>query len=371
MADPVQPESRGVIYGCPLSGFAYTEALYSAARELGMDVREAVWAGRSLLEQLRRGDTIHLHWPSFFYYSPAARWRSFVYLLRFVAIASLLRLRGVRIVWTAHNLYPHDGGKQEWMHRWSRRFLVAVTHRIFAHGPTAAKMVSAEFGVPASRISIIPHGHWVGMYPNTHSPEDARRRLGLPAGPTRVLLFFGQCKPYKGLETLIEAMPAMPADTLLLVAGRFPSREYEAAIKALAQRVAGPRVVIVPGFVDDAELQTFFNAADVVVLPYLEILTSGNAMLSMSFGRPVVAPRLGSLIDVIHSGCGELYDPDDPEGLTSALARAATHRYDSAAIMAHAATFTWEDAALALREAHAGVGAAPPGAARMSLPSER
>ena len=361
--------ATGQIYACPLSGIAYNEALYAAARDLGMDVREAMWAGRWLVPRLKSGDTIHLHWPSFLYYLPSSRWRSLVQLFRFVAIVLLLRARGVRVFWTAHNLYPHDGGKQEWMHRVARRVLVAISERIFAHGPTAARLVSAEFSVPASRLSVIPHGHWVGVYPNTIRPEEARQKLGLP-NAAKLLLFFGQCKPYKGLESLIEALPKLSPDTMLLVAGKFSDAQYEQKIRALAKRVAAERITIVPGFVDDAELQIFFNAADLVALPYLEVLTSGNAMSAMSFGRPVVAPRLGSLIDVVKPGCGVLYDPEDPDGLAAALIRAASMKFDSAAIMAHAAKYTWEDAALALREAHEYAGSASrfPG---VSVPTER
>ncbi|MFX9042583.1 hypothetical protein ABTN45_19050, partial [Acinetobacter baumannii] len=92
-------------------------------RGCGVDVQEGIWAGRWLLRHLGPGDTLHLHWPSYFYYHPSSRWRSLVSLLRFFAISSLLRLRGARIVWTAHNLYPHDGARAEWMHRLARRFL--------------------------------------------------------------------------------------------------------------------------------------------------------------------------------------------------------------------------------------------------------
>src|SRR5262249_23292444 len=74
--------------------------------------------------------------------------------------------------------------------------------------------------------------------------------------------------------------------------------------------------------VRDAEVQVFLNAADLVVLPYRAVLTSGAAMLALSFGRGIVAPRVGCLADLERSGAAILYDPAAPDGLPGALARA-------------------------------------------------
>ena len=62
-----------------------------------------------------------------------------------------------------------------------------------------------------------------------------------------------------------------------------------------------------------------FNSSDVVVLPFREILTSGSTLLAMSFGRPVVVPRMGGLVDVVSNGCGFTYDPELTDGLSIAL----------------------------------------------------
>jgi glycosyltransferase involved in cell wall biosynthesis len=64
------------------------------------------------------------------------------------------------------------------------------------------------------------------------------------------------------------------------------------------------------------------NAADVVVLPYRAVLTSGAAMLAFSFDRGIVAPRLGCLLELERTGAAILYDPDAPDGLAGALERA-------------------------------------------------
>jgi len=353
MAKVTPHHGTGAIYGCPLAGNSYCESLYASVRRLGMDVREACWSGRWLLARLRAGDTLHMHWPSFLYYDPGSRLKSAIGLLRFVTLCLLLRQRGVRIVWTAHNLYPHDGGKNLWMHRFSRWFIVRIADRIFVHGATAAEILRAEFGVDPAAMRVIPHGNWIGAFPNTITRSQARQRLGVSES-THVFLFIGLCKPYKGLDALIEVMAQLAPGATLVIAGKFPSAVYQERLMALAKRVGTDRVMVLPGFVDNADLQVFLNAADTVALPYRDILTSGAAMLALSFGRPVVAPRLGALVDVITEGCGVLYDSRDPAGLPNALRIARTTRFSEARILATAEAYTWEDAAVALAEAHAG-----------------
>jgi glycosyltransferase involved in cell wall biosynthesis len=318
-----------------------------------MDVREAIWSGRWLLRELQARDTLHLHWPSFLYYRPNSRWKSAIGLCRLVVVCLLLRQRGVHIVWTAHNLYPHDGGRREWMHRFSRWFVVRIVDRIFVHGTTAAHIVRAEFGVDPALLQIIPLGNWIGKYANSVTRGEARQRLGVPES-VHLFLFIGLCKPYKGLEALIEATANLDAGAFLIVAGKFPSAAYQATLSAVAERLGTDKVMLRPGFIEDADLQVFLNAADTVVLPYREVLTSGAAMLAMSFGRPVVAPRLGALIDLVNEDCGILYDSADPAGLLGALNAARSKHFNKDRILATAAASTFEDAARALAEAHSG-----------------
>ena len=181
-----------------------------------------------------------------------------------MVVLLLLRARGVRIVWTAHNLYPHDGGKGAAVHRFARWFIVRIAHRIFVHGPSAAAIVRAEFKIDDERLRLIPHGNWIDTYPNTIGRLEARQRLGLPES-AHVFLFIGLCKPYKGLDALIDAMVSLEPGSVLVIAGKFFSATYQAAISAMAERLGPQKVLIRPGFVDYRDLQVFLNAADTVV----------------------------------------------------------------------------------------------------------
>ena len=75
---------------------------------------------------------------------------------------------------------------------------------------------------------------------------------------------------------------------------------------------------------DDAipadDMQIYLNASDVVVLPFLDTLTSGSAILALGFGRPVIAPAVGCLPELLRGhGCGIVYEPHGEHGLLHAL----------------------------------------------------
>jgi glycosyltransferase involved in cell wall biosynthesis len=216
---------------------------------------------------------------------------------------------------------------------------------LLVHGPAAAAQVRKTFPTSARKITLIDHGHWVGYYADTVSRAAAREKLGLSEGDY-VFLFLGLCKPYKNLEGLIAAFRRMPEGAKLVIAGRFQSRAYQAAIEA-ALAGLGRRVVFHPRYVADEELQIYLRACDAVVLPYTEILTSGSAMLALSFGKPVVAPAIGFLKDAVAADCGCLYEPSDADGLRQAMESAMARTFDQAAIIAHAKTHDWTKSAQA------------------------
>jgi beta-1,4-mannosyltransferase len=329
--------SRQII-AFPKDGNIYTEQLYAEVEKGGVAVVEGVWSSRWLMRNLRRGDLIHIHWPSFLYFDSKSRLRTGVRLMTMYAKLLFAKGRGATIAWTAHNLYPHDGGSGVLSHRLGRRMMVAFADYVCVHGASAGAIVSRELKVAESRLRIGHHPHWIDCYPNLLTRAESRARLLVPPDDF-LYLFVGRCRPYKGLEALIEAFPAAPQPARLLIAGNFSSPQYLEDIASLARRT--PRVELVPRSIPDDELQVYLNAADCVVLPYREVLTSGAALLALSFGRPVIAPDLGAIRDQVDSRCGVLYAADQPRGLALALQDIRSRTFDPAAIITHARRFTW------------------------------
>ncbi len=329
----------------------YLDALYAALERAGVRVVPGDGSITWLLRHVSEIDWFHFHWPSLHYARRddlvATAWK----LVRFLATLLIIRLAGKRIAWTAHNLMPHDRGR-----RISVAFDVLVRHAmiglasvIFVHGPTAARVLAARFPRAGGKTSIIDHGHFIDAYPNVVSRAEARARTGIGEA-TYLYLFVGLCKPYKNLVGLIDAFGRTEGDATLLICGQFQSEAYLREVRARAAPQDG-RIRVLAGRVPDEDLQLYLNACDAVVLPYREILTSGAAMLAISFGRPVVAPRMGYLEDVIGPEYGMLYEPGEPDGLTGALARVRERRFDPAAIRAHARSYDWDEIAGRTRKA--------------------
>jgi len=172
------------------------------------------------------------------------------------------------------------------------------------------------------------------------SRKDARERLGIPAGRF-VFGLVGLCKPYKNLDALLEAFVQVRGDVGILIAGKFQSQQYFERISSKLNTL--DRVTFRPGFIQDVDIQLYIEAIDAMVIPYTEILTSGSAMLALSFGRPVIAPDRGNLRALVPPSCGILYD--ESGGLLQAMRLAPSRAFDAQVIREHAKRFNWEASA--------------------------
>jgi beta-1,4-mannosyltransferase len=330
------------IIAFPRRHVAYTDCFYRAVEALGVEIREGQFSERWLLKHVRNADYIHVHWPSFFYHFRQRRkcLRGFAAFLFLLAVA---HWRRARLIWTIHNIYPHERCTIPRLDIWVRRLLVRFGSLFFVHCSCAEAEVLREFPALAGRIVQIQHRNWIGYYPDTIACGAARSRLALTEGDF-VFLFLGHCKPYKNLESLINAFEQIPGKPVLLIAGKFHDPAYEAAIRTAINR-SSSRIVLHAGFVPDEDMQIYLRACDVMVTPYKEILTSGSAILALSFGRPVVAPAIGCLQELIAEACGVLYDPSRPQGLRDAMLGSVEKKFDEMHIIAEASKLDGRESA--------------------------
>jgi len=181
----------------------------------------------------------------------------------------------------------------------------------------------AEHGLDTTNVTVVPHGNYVGTYPDDISQDDVRRTLGLP-DDRLVVLFFGNVLPYKGVDTLLDVVEDLGEPTVMLVvAGACPDRDLPGRLQRLSEQA---RVRLHDGRVADDDVQVFLRASDVVCLPFTTITTSGSLVLALSFAKPVVAPRMGGLND-LPDAVGYFYDHAQAErGLADALRRVVEDR---------------------------------------------
>jgi beta-1,4-mannosyltransferase len=296
----------------------------------------------------RRGqvDVVHIHWLEMLYQYPRLGQR----LRRSVSVIAamvLARLWGIRLLYTVHNLAPHEQPHPIWssLVDW---FTFNLTDAIHVHDSVMAEQVARRYGRRRA-VHTIAHGNYIGAYPDECTREDARRRLEIES-EALVYLFLGQLRRYKGIEALLDAYETIETDTsALLIAGRARDEEYGREVEATVAGRRGVRLHL--GFVPDDEVQYYMRACDVCVLPYRQVSTSGAAILAFSFGVPVVAPRMGCFVDLIGVDRGVLFDPDRPTSLAEALDRVRDLDLDHMrrAALAYARTLDWG----ALGEQHA------------------
>ena len=291
-------------------------------------------------------DVVHIHWLEMLYQYPRLGQR----LRRSISVVAamvLTRLWGIRLVYTVHNLTPREQPHPIWSSvvDW---FVFRLADAIHVHDSVMAEQVARRYGRRRG-VHTIAHGNYIGAYPDECTREDARRWLEIDPEAV-VYLFLGQLRRYKGIEALLDAYGAIGTGTsVLLLAGRARDEEYGREVEAAAAGRWGVRLHL--GFVPDGEVQYYMRACDACVLPYRQVTTSGAAILALSFGVPVVAPRMGCFVDLIGNDRGVLFDPDDPASLAEALQRARHMDLDRArvAALAYARTLDWG----ALGEQHA------------------
>lgn len=234
---------------------------------------------------------------------------------------------GKKIVRTVHNV---NAGKRDGtdtiVNRLGLRIQYRLAHHLFVHTAAMKRELTGQFGVPATRVTVIPFGINNAVPHTELTPGGARRRLGL-GRDQKVILFFGRITPYKGLEYLIDAFRKLWQKRKryqLIIAGR-PDRcdnYWNPIRKGLRQHVENGDVLLRSDFIPDEEVEIYFKAADALVLPYRDIYQSGVLFLAHSFGLPVLAADVGSLRDdIIEGETGSLFRPEDPIDLANAIER--------------------------------------------------
>ncbi|MCU1429545.1 MAG: glycosyltransferase [Actinomycetia bacterium] len=279
-----------------------------------------------------RYDVVHLHWPEWILDSESRRRAEGL-----LAGLAWQRRRGGRVVWTVHNLGHHEQArKQSAWKRFLRRVdgFVSLTEG----GVGLARDAFPELrDVPAF---VVPHGHYRDVYPNDVSVETARDHLEI-AADAKVGLFFGHVRPYKNVLALIRVLRELDdPDAVLVVAGRPLSDDLAAAIAHEAR--GDPRIRLHLGVVPVDEVQHFFNAADVVALPYTETLNSGAALLALSFNRPVVAPASGAFPE-LQARLGEQWVSTYEGELNGDVLRAALRTTREHAPSAPLDSYAWSE----------------------------
>ena len=250
--------------------------------------------------------------------------RKFPYMER-TLLNTYFKMLGKKLVFTAHNV---DGqardGKSTVVNKLSLRFLYHIVDHILVHTPKMKLQVIEEFGIAEKKITVVPHGINDVIPESKATRFEAKQQLGFGLND-KILLFFGNIAPYKGLEDLIRALATLidKDDRFrLIIAGPVRDKgcagywwELETMIEELRLSDYVRQEI---RFIPDEDVGIFFKASDVSVLPYKRIYQSGVLLLSYRQGLPVIAADVGSLReDIVEGQTGLLFRSGDPADLAS------------------------------------------------------
>ncbi len=234
----------------------------------------------------------------------------------FGTIARLVkRATHARVLFICDNIIPHE-------HRPGDRLFTRYAFGPVDHFIVQSAAVERELKafLPGADFAFVPHPVYE-IFGAAMPKEEARRRLEL--GAERVILFFGYVRKYKGLQTLLDAMPAIlrQKPVTLLAVGEFYDSEQPYREK-IAQLGIDGSVRVHSDYVPNDAVATYFSAADVVVLPYLSATQSGIVQIAYQFDKPVIATDVGGLAEVVRDGMtGFIVPPNAPEALAQAVIR--------------------------------------------------
>lgn len=240
----------------------------------------------------------------------------------------ILSLFNIRLIYTAHNILPHNRFKNDF-----RLFNLVYKSaaKIIVHSAYIKAKLLSMFNIDSNKIEVIPHGNFNHYLPAGElSGEEARSELKLNY-EDNVVLFFGAIREYKGLDQLLEAYKIISKsknNIKLLIAGAPDSAEVEQLYFDRIKEISGNgNIQFFPEFIPSEKVATYFTASDVVALPYKRIDHSGVVHLAYSFAKPIIATRVGDFEEAIEEGkSGYLVEPGSPVMLAETIINAFTDK---------------------------------------------
>ena len=292
-----------IAMGNPFQSLYYSSFIENGIIPIGTNNLENLvnlrWPGKMVL---------HLHWLGNIIGDAETNEIADVRINLFLNQIDAMKENGFKIIWTVHNILPHDAILQDLQIK-LRVELVKRCDAIHTMSNDTPEISEAFFTIPKNKIIQIPHPTYSSYYPNQSSRLESRYQLGLEADEF-VFLFFGSIQDYKGLKDLVRAFTILQKVTdrkiRLIIAGKVYNQSSFESIKDEID--SNQDIMLVQKRIDDKDVQHFFKAADICVCPYRITLNSGVAHLSHTFLTPVIGPNVGGFKDLISQGGGLLFE---------------------------------------------------------------
>jgi len=197
-----------------------------------------------------------------------------------------------------------------------------LTDKIITHNEFSKSEIINVNANLSSCISIVPHGNYTPFINIQYDKEKSKEQLGIPNN-RRILLFFGMIKKVKGLEVLLSALKGVikqNPDVLLIIAGRVWENDFSAYQKIIDENNLSEYVLLHTKFIPQEDVEHYYCASDLVILPYKKIYQSGVLMMTLSYERPALVSDLPPLKEIISDNeNGFLFKAENVSDLTAKL----------------------------------------------------
>lgn len=224
----------------------------------------------------------------------------------------------IKVLFICHNVFPHERFPMD-------RFLAKSVLKngdyfIVQSSQDEADLKSIK---PDAAYRKTVHPTYNAFKLQNLTKEEGRKQLDIDS-ENKVLLFFGFVREYKGLKYLLNAMPEIInslSGVKLFVVGDF-SGDKDEYLNMIDSLEIADYVEIHDGYIPDKEVEKFFAATDLVVLPYESATQSGIVQIAYGFEKPVVASNVGGLPEVVLDGkTGYVVEPKDSRKIADAVVR--------------------------------------------------
>ena len=217
-----------------------------------------------------------------------------------------------------HNIFPHE---RFLMDRFLTRLTLKKGDSFIVHSKSDGEdLLTIK---PDAKVKQNPHPTYNAFKIRNIDKVQARKELG-EGKDTKLLLFFGFVREYKGLKYLLKAMPQVKealGNVKLMVVGSFADDKAD-YMKLISDMHIEDCVEVIDAYTPDNEVEKYFAGCDVVVLPYESATQSGIVQIAYGFEKPVIVTNAGGLPDVVTDGkTGYVVEAGKPEALTESIVK--------------------------------------------------
>ena len=257
---------------------------------------------------------LHARFSSIFIFYFHIFYTNFLVLFNLLLVKLLLG----KVVLTIHDV--DSFAKKE--NKQISNLIYMIADLLLTHNQFSKEHILKNYPYLNAKIFIIPHGNYIPFINVRNDKIASRIYLGLDQRK-KVILFFGMIKKVKGLDVLLESFKKVVdkhPDIILLIAGKPWKDNFCNYQQIIEKNNLENNIVLHTRYIPQNDVEHYYCASDLVVLPYKKIYQSGVLMMALSYERPVLVSDLPPLKEVINDNQnGFLFKSENSNDLAKKL----------------------------------------------------